>query len=91
LLARASAQADLEGHPAKEAEMSRDELADKLDHLDPGASLAVKETILATLFGDGRLSKEAIAMIEAFALEHRCSFSVEHGRGTPTFEKDDIF
>jgi len=79
------------GHLAMEGEMTRDELASKLDHLDPGATLIVTETVLATLFGDGRLSKEAVAMIEAFALEHRCTFSVEHGRGTPTFEKDDIF
>jgi len=71
--------------------MSRDELASKLDHLDPGATQSVPESVLAALFGDGRLSKEALAMIEAFALEHRCTFSVEHGRGTPTFEKDDIF
>jgi len=69
--------------------MTREELASKLDHLDPGATLTV-EAILAALFGDGRLSKEALAMIEAFALDHRCTFSVEHGRGTPTFEKDDM-
>ena len=71
--------------------MTRDELADKLDHLDPGATLSVPETVLAMLFGEGRLSKEAVAMIEAFALDHRCTFSVQHGRGTRTFEKDDIF
>ena len=47
------------------------------------------ESVLAALSGDGRLSKEALAMIEAFALDHRCTFSVE--QGTPTFEKDDIF
>ena len=64
--------------------MTREELASKLDHLDPGATLAVKETILAALFEEGRLSKEAVSMVEAFALEHRCTFSVE--RGTPTFE-----
>jgi len=69
--------------------MTREELASKLDHLDPGATLSVTEAVLAALFGDGRLSKEALAMIEAFALDHRCTFSVE--RGTPTFEKDDIF
>jgi hypothetical protein len=69
--------------------MTRAELSSKLDHLDPGAALSVPETVLAALFGDGRLSKEALAMIEAFALDHRCTFSVE--QGTPTFEKDDIF
>ena len=71
--------------------MTREALASKLDHLDPGATLKVTEAVLAALFGDGRLSKEALAMIEAFALDHRCTFSVEHGRGTPMFEKDDIF
>ena len=69
--------------------MTREELASKLDHLDPGATLSVPETVLAALFGEGRLSKEALAMIEAFALDHRCTFSVE--QGTPTFEKGDIF
>ena len=70
--------------------MSKDELADRLNHLDPGATLTVKETVLATLFGDGLLSKAAIAAVEAFALDHRCTFAYEHG-STPTFEKDDIF
>src|SRR4051794_22074783 len=65
--------------PAMEAGMTREELASKLDHLDPGATLSVPEAALAALFGEGRLSKEAVAMIEAFALEHRCTFSVEHG------------
>ena len=71
--------------------MTRNELASRLDHLDPGATLSVTEAELAALFGVGRLSKEAGAMIEAFALDHRCTFSVQHGRGRPTFEKDDIF
>ena len=69
--------------------MSKDELADRLNHLDPGATLTVKETVLATLFGDGLLSKAAIAAVEAFALDHRCTF-YEHG-STPTFEKHDSF
>ena len=71
--------------------MTKDELADKLNHLDPGATLRVQQVVLASLFGAGALSNEAVAVIEAFALDHRCTFSVEHGRGTPTFEKDDIF
>ncbi len=71
--------------------MTKDELADKLNHLEPGATLTVKETELAPLFGDGRLSKEAVAVIEAFALDHRCTFAYERGTGMPTFEKDDIF
>ena len=56
-----------------------------------GATLSVTEAELAALFGACTLSKEAVAMIEAFALDHRCTFSVQHGRGRPTFEKDDIF
>ena len=71
--------------------MTKDELADKLNHLDQGATLTVKESVLASLFGDGVLSKEAVATIEAFALEHRCTFSYERGHGMPTFEKDDVF
>jgi hypothetical protein len=69
--------------------MTEDELAERLDHLDPGATLTVKESVLASLFGDGTLSKEAVAVIEAFALDHRCIFAYEHGQ--PRFEKDDIF
>ncbi len=69
--------------------MTKDELATKLNHLDPGATLTVNEAVLASLFGDGRLSKETVAVIEAFALEHRCIFAYEHGK--PSFEKDDIF
>ena len=71
--------------------MTKDELADRLDHLDPGATLTVKEGELAILFGDGRLTKETVAVVEAFALDHRCTFFLEPGTRTPTFEKDDIF
>lgn len=71
--------------------MTRDELSDRLNHLDPGATLSVRETDLAILFGDGRLTREAVAVVEAFALEHRCTFSTEPGTRTPMFEKDDIF
>ena len=69
--------------------MTKTELADKLDHLDPGATLTVEQGVLASLFGAGTLSNEAVAVIEAFALEHRCNFAYEHGQ--PSFEKDDIF
>ena len=69
--------------------MTKTELADKLDRLDPGATLTVEQGVLASLFGDGALTKEAVAVIEAFALEHRCIFAYEHGK--PSFEKDDIF
>ena len=71
--------------------MTENELADKLNHLDPGATLAVPRGVLAALFGTGALTKEAAAAIEAFALDHRCTFSCEHGAGMPTFEKDDVF
>ena len=71
--------------------MTKDELADKLNRLDPGATLAVPQGVLAALFGAGALTKEAAAAIEAFALDHRCTFSCEHGAGMPTFEKDDVF
>ena len=71
--------------------MTKAELAQKLDRLDPGATLTVDRTALATLFGDGRLSQEAIEAVEAFALDHRCIFSCEPGQGAPTFEKNDIF
>ncbi len=64
--------------------MTKDELADKLHHLDPRATLAVKESVLASLFGGGALSNETVAVIEAFAVEHRCIFAYEHGK--PIFE-----
>ena len=69
--------------------MTKTELADKLDHLDPGATLIVEQVVLASLFGAGSLTKEVIAVIEAFALDHRCIFAFEHGK--PTFEKGDIY
>jgi hypothetical protein len=72
-----------------EAHMTKTELADKLNHLDPGATLRVQQVVLASLFGAGGLSKETVAVIEAFALDHRCTFTYE--QGMPTFEKDDIF
>jgi hypothetical protein len=69
--------------------MTKTELADKLDRLDPGATLTVEQGVLASLFGAGTLTKEAVAVIEAFAVEHHCIFAYEHGQ--PSFEKDDIF
>jgi hypothetical protein len=75
-------------NPAQ-TQMTKTELADKLDHLDPGATLVIEQAALASLFGAGSLTKEVIAVIEAFALDHRCIFAFEHGK--PSFEKDDIF
>jgi hypothetical protein len=69
--------------------MTKTELAHKLDRLDPGATLTIEQVVLASLFGAGTLTKEVVAVIEAFALEHRCIFAYEHGR--PSFEKEDIF
>ncbi len=69
--------------------MTRDELADRLHHLDPGATLRIEPGVLAEAFGSGSLTQDIIEAIEAFALEHRCIFAYEHGK--PSFEKDDIF
>jgi hypothetical protein len=72
--------------------MTRHELADRLNHLDPGGTLHVDEGVLAQMFGGPTLSDEVVEAIEAFALEHRCSFAWhEHGVTAPCFEKDDIF
>ena len=69
--------------------VTKAELADRLDHLDPGATLVVEQVVLASLFGAGTLSKEAVEHIEAFALDHRCIFSYEYGK--PSFIKEDVF
>ena len=75
--------------------MTREELADKLDRLDPGGSLTVPEDVLAEIFGGATLSYEsqgALRSIADFASEHRCTFSFRQGEGAvPSFEKDDIF
>jgi hypothetical protein len=72
--------------------MTRDELTSKLDQLDPGATLSVDERALAGLFGAPSLTAGLVEAIEAFAIEHRCTFAWhEPGRSEPVFEKDDIF
>jgi hypothetical protein len=72
--------------------MTKDHLAKRLAHLDPGESLTVEAAELASLFRSDDLSPEVVRTIEAFALEHRCIFSFhEHERAVPCFEKDDIF
>jgi hypothetical protein len=72
--------------------MTREELSERLHHLDPGATLALDERVLAQAFGADALSDQLAQTVEAFALEHRCTFSYhEHGRTAPCFEKDDIF
>ena len=76
----------------QEALMTRDELADKLHHLDPGATLGIDPSALANIFGTERLSREVVEAVEAFALEHRCTFAPDPaGSHQPTFEKDDVF
>jgi hypothetical protein len=78
-----------------EAWMNKEDLAQKLDHLDPGATLTVPEDALASMFGEVTLSydsNEALRRISDFALEHRCTFSFhEQGGAVPCFRKDDVF
>jgi hypothetical protein len=79
------------GKGRTEARMTKTELADTLHRLDPGATVTVPPVVLASVFGAGTLTKETVAVIEAFALDHRCTFSYGHEHDMPTFEKDDIF
>ena len=72
--------------------MTKHDLAEKLNHLDPGSSTEVGADLLAKIFGAGTLTQEVVEEIEAFALEHRCSFLYEaSGRHRAIFEKDDIY
>ena len=75
--------------------MTRDQLAEKLDHLDPGATFTVPEDLLALAFGVVTLSydsHQALRTIADFALEHRCTFSFhQHEGAVPCFQKDDVF
>ena len=72
--------------------MTKHDLAEKLNHLDPGATADVDPQTLAQIFGASALTQDVVEEIEAFALEHRCSFLYEaSGRHRATFEKDDIY
>ena len=75
--------------------MTKQDLAHKLDHLDPGATLAVPEDVLAHMFDEVTLSydsQEALRRVAEFALEHRCTFSFHERDGAvPCFQKDDVF
>jgi hypothetical protein len=72
--------------------MTKQDLAEKLNQLDPGASAQVKAEALAEMFGASSLTQELIEAIEAFALERRCTFIYDvSARHPPTFEKDDIY
>jgi hypothetical protein len=74
--------------------MTRDELAAKLHHLDPGASLILEEDELVRMFNVAELSPashEALKTISDFALEHDCTFVFNpQVSGAPRFEKNDI-
>jgi hypothetical protein len=78
-----------------ETRMTREQLAEKLDRLDPGATFTVPEDVLAQMFGVISLSYEsqqALQTITDFALQHRCTFSFHQQEGAvPSFQKDDVF
>ncbi len=72
--------------------MTKDELAGRLHHLDPGASLTMNEAVLAQVFEADALNRRAVEAIEAFTLEPRCTFLHDTTRQhPPTFDKDDVF
>lgn len=72
--------------------MTKEELARALDQLDPGSTLRMDEVDLAKMFGAGSMSDKVAQAVEAFAVEHRCSFTChEKDRIAPCFEKDDVF
>ena len=52
--------------------MTRQEIAEKLDHLDPGAALKVDRAVLRAAFADAS-ARDLIGVLEAFAAEHRCT------------------
>lgn len=71
--------------------MTRQEIAQKLDHLDPGAALKVDRAVLRAAFAEAS-ARDMIGVLEAFAAEHRCTFSPPHEREScGCFEKDDVF
>ena len=71
--------------------MTRQEIAQKLGHLDPGAALKVDRGVLRADFADAS-ARDLTGVLEAFAAEHRCTFSPpDEGEGCGCFEKDDVF
>jgi hypothetical protein len=71
--------------------MTRQELAQKLDHLDPGAALKVDRAVLRAAFADAS-ARDLMGVLEAFAAEHRCTFSpADERESCGCFEKDDVF
>ena len=75
--------------------MTREQLGEALDRLDPGATFTVPEDGLAQMFGVISLSyksQQALQAIASFALRHRCTFSFHQQEGAvPSFRKDDVF
>jgi hypothetical protein len=78
-----------------EARMTREQLAENLDRLDPGATFTVPEDVLAPMFGVISLSygsQQALQTISDFALQHRCTFAFhQQESAVPSFQKDDVF
>ncbi len=71
--------------------MTKHESAEKLNHLDPGATLIMEAEVLVPAFGASSLTQDKLEEIEAFALEHRCASVYPAGGHRAMFEKDDIF
>ena len=72
--------------------MTKDELAERLNHLDPGSTIQIDTAVLAEIFDASALTQETVEAVEAFAANHRCTFLYEaSARHPPTFEKDDIY
>jgi hypothetical protein len=78
-----------------EASMTREQLGETLDRLDPGATFTVPEDVLAQMFEVISLSygsQQALQAIADFALRRRCTFSFHRQEGAvPSFQKDDVF
>jgi len=69
-----------------------DDLAAKLEHLDPGESLPVEPEVLKQVFGAAMSIEAMIREAERFAEGHRCTFTYQtHGTARSEFTKDDIF
>jgi hypothetical protein len=72
--------------------MTNVEFANKLDRLDPGSTLGVERFALGALFGEDIDSERTLHALEAFAVEHRCSFGWDDAsRNVGRFEKNDVF
>jgi hypothetical protein len=73
-------------------QMTKEQLAAQLEHLDPGARLGVDERELAAAFEVQELGTTSVlAQVEAFAEQHRCTCSFYGYGNKPAFDKDDVF